>query len=116
LHDALPICDLAARLHAVVLLKGSSTVIAAPNGRAVINVTGGPALATAGTGDVLSGVIAALLAHGLSPFDAAATGAYVHGRAAAAAATAPDIVASDVVAALPRTLQVLRTGSDPWET
>ena len=108
--------DLAARLHAVVLLKGPGTVIAAPEGDAVIDLTGGPALATAGTGDVLSGVIGALLAQGVAPFAAAVTGAYLHGRAATAAPTAPDIVASDVVYALPRTLQALRTGRDPWET
>ena len=107
--------ELARQLHAIVLLKGSSTVIAAPGGRAVINLTGTPALATAGTGDVLSGVIAALLAQGVDPFAAAATGAYVHGRAARAAPATPDIVASDLVLALPRTLQVLRTGRDPWE-
>jgi ADP-dependent NAD(P)H-hydrate dehydratase / NAD(P)H-hydrate epimerase len=99
-----------------VLLKGPGTVIAAPDGRAVVNRTGGPALATAGTGDVLTGIIAGLLAQGVEPFAAAATGAYVHGRAASAAPTAPDIVASDLVSALPRTLQALRAGRDPWET
>jgi ADP-dependent NAD(P)H-hydrate dehydratase / NAD(P)H-hydrate epimerase len=108
--------DLAARLHAIVLLKGPGTVIAAPDGDAVINRTGGPALATAGTGDVLTGIIGALLAQGADPFHAAATGAYVHGRAADAAPTAPDIVASDLVSALPRTLHVLRNRRDPWET
>jgi hydroxyethylthiazole kinase-like uncharacterized protein yjeF len=107
--------ELARQLHSVVLLKGPGTVIADPAGRAVIDVTGTAALATAGTGDVLSGVIAALLAQGVEPFAAAASGAYVHGRAASAAATTPDIVASDLVLALPRTLQTLRTGRDPWE-
>jgi hydroxyethylthiazole kinase-like uncharacterized protein yjeF len=106
--------ELARDLHAVVLLKGPGTVIATPDGDAVINVTGTAALATAGTGDVLSGVIAALLAQGVEPFAAAATGAYVHGRAATAADSSPDIVASDLVLALPRTLAVLRTGRDPW--
>ncbi len=108
--------ELAARLQVIVLLKGPGTVIAAPDGRAVVNRTGGPALATAGTGDVLTGVIAGLVAQGVDPFEAAATGAYVHGRAAEASATAPDVVASDLVSALPHTLQVLRTGRDPWET
>jgi hydroxyethylthiazole kinase-like uncharacterized protein yjeF len=108
--------ELAARVDAIVLLKGPGTVIAAPDGRAVVTLTGGPELATAGTGDVLTGVIAALVAQGVEPFAAAATGAYVHGRAAQAAPEAPDIVASDLVSALPRTLQVLRTGRDPWET
>ncbi len=108
--------DLAAELHAIVLLKGPGTVVAAPDGRAVVNRTGGPALASAGTGDVLTGVIAGLLAQGVDPFVAAATAAYVHGRAAAAARNAPDIVASDLVRALPRTLQALRSRRDPWET
>jgi ADP-dependent NAD(P)H-hydrate dehydratase / NAD(P)H-hydrate epimerase len=107
--------ELATRLHAIVLLKGPGTVIAAPDGRAVVNRTGGPPLATAGTGDVLTGVIAGLVAQGVDPFDAAATGAYVHGRASEAAPAAPDIVASDLVRALPRTLRALRTGRDPWE-
>ena len=65
---------------------------------------------------MLSGVIAGLLAQGVAPFAAATTGAFVHGRAASAAPSAPDIVASDLVLALPRTLQALRTGRDPWET
>jgi NAD(P)H-hydrate epimerase len=107
--------DLARELNAVVVLKGPGTVIAAPDGDAVIDMTGTAALATAGTGDVLSGVIAALLAQGVEPFAAAATGAYVHGRAATAADSSPDIVASDLVLALPRTLAGLRTGRDPWE-
>ena len=107
--------ELAARLHAIVLLKGPGTVIAAPDRDALINRTGGPALATAGTGDVLSGIIGGLLAQGVEPLPAAATAAYVHGRAANGAATSPDIVASDLVQALPRTLQVLRTRRDPWE-
>ncbi len=107
---------LAAELQAIVLLKGPATIIAAPDGLAVVNCTGGPALATAGTGDVLTGVIAGLLAQGVPPFAAAASGAYVHGRAAEAARTAPDIIASDLLRALPRTLHVLRAGSDPWET
>jgi NAD(P)H-hydrate epimerase len=108
--------ELAARLHAIVLLKGPGTVIAAPDGDAIVNTTGGPALATAGTGDVLTGVIASLLAQGVDPLPAAATAAYVHGRAADVARDAPDIVASDLVEALPRTLHELRNRRDPVET
>ena len=81
-----------------------------------MNRTGGAALATAGTGDVLTGMIGGLLAQGVDPFAAAATAAYVHGRAADAARTTPDIVASDLVRALPRTLNALRNRRDPWET
>jgi hydroxyethylthiazole kinase-like uncharacterized protein yjeF len=67
---------------AVVLLKGAATVIAAPDGRVAINPTGNPGMATGGMGDVLSGVIGALLAQGMAPWDAACLGAFVHGLAA----------------------------------
>jgi ADP-dependent NAD(P)H-hydrate dehydratase / NAD(P)H-hydrate epimerase len=103
---------LAAELQAIVVLKGPGTVIATPWEAAVVNPTGGPALATAGTGDVLTGVIAALVARGAAPFHAASTGAYVHGRAAELAPDAPHLVASDLVAALPRTLRELRNRLD----
>jgi NAD(P)H-hydrate epimerase len=107
--------ELAARLDAVVLLKGPGTVIADATGRAVVNHTDGPALATAGTGDVLTGMIAGLLASGATPFDAAATGAYLHGRAATVAGTGDDLVATDLIGALHRTLEPLRSGHDPSE-
>ncbi len=72
---------LSAEVQATVLLKGNRTVIASPDGRARLNPTGGPFLATGGTGDVLTGMIAALIARGLSTSDAAAAGAYLHGVA-----------------------------------
>lgn len=71
----------AAQWNAVVLLKGSTTVVAAPDGRVRVNPTGTPALATAGSGDVLSGLVGALLATGLEPLEAASVAAYVHGVA-----------------------------------
>ena len=97
---------------AIVLLKGPGTVIAAPDGNAVVNRTDSPALATAGTGDVLTGIIAGLLANGAAPFAAAATGAYVHGRAATTAGTGDDLVATDLIGALHPTLEALRSGRD----
>jgi len=104
--------ELASRLRVVVLLKGPSTVVVEASGRAAINPTGSAALATAGTGDVLTGIIAALLARGAPPFDAAAAAAWIHGRAAAVADSAPGLVAGDLIDALPRTLRML---SDPSE-
>ncbi len=65
----------------VALLKGSTTAVADPSGRVLLGRSGTPALATAGTGDVLSGVIGALVARGVAPLEAAALGAHVHGRA-----------------------------------
>jgi NAD(P)H-hydrate epimerase len=74
--------DLAARTGAVVLLKGATTIVAHPSGQVLFAAAGSPRLATAGTGDVLSGVIGAFLARGLDGLHAAALGAHVHGRAA----------------------------------
>lgn len=100
----------AAREHdAVVLLKGRHTVITRPDGRARVTTTGTPWLATAGAGDVLGGLVGALLAAGLDPFDAAAAGSWLHGAAATLAAQDGPIVASDVAAALPRLLATLTT-------
>lgn len=75
-------CRLADRFNAVIVLKGSGTIIAAPDTPAVINPTGNPALATGGTGDVLAGLCGALLAQGSSPTDAALAAVWVHGSAA----------------------------------
>ena len=98
----------AAELDAVVLLKGSTTVVAAPGGRVRVNPTGTPALATAGTGDVLAGLCGALLAGGLDPFDAGSAGAWLHGLAGRLAADggAP-ISAHDVLDALPAAFRAL---------
>ncbi len=106
---------LAANTGAIVLLKGPGTVIATPAGDAVVNRTDSAVLATAGTGDVLTGIITGLVANGAEPFAAACTGAYVHGYAAIAAGTGDDLVASDVIAALHPTLEDLRSHSRPGE-
>lgn len=120
--------QLAERTGAVVILKGAATVVAAPDGRVLVTPTGGPALATGGTGDVLTGVVAALLAQmplakaaptrparvsrgGGDPFEVAALAAWLHGRAgdrAAARIGRAGLVAGDVIEELPRTLEALR--------
>jgi hydroxyethylthiazole kinase-like uncharacterized protein yjeF len=73
--------QLAADARAVVVLKGARTLVAAPDGRVLLNATACGALATGGSGDVLTGVIGALLAQGLGPLEAAAAAVYVHGAA-----------------------------------
>jgi len=94
---------LAAETRAVVLLKGTRTLVATPEGEVRINPTGGPFLATGGTGDVLTGVIAALLARGLAPVDAASGAAYLHGVAGSLAAEArgDGTIAGDVLERVP---------------
>jgi hydroxyethylthiazole kinase-like uncharacterized protein yjeF len=94
---------LAADLGAVVLLKGPATIVADPSGQVLVSTTGDQRLATAGTGDVLAGVIGALLARGLSPARAAAAGAFIHGRAGALG-WPRGLVAGDLPDALPAAL------------
>jgi hydroxyethylthiazole kinase-like uncharacterized protein yjeF len=88
--------QLAASMSAVVLLKGNRTVVATPDGRAYVNPTGAPALATGGTGDVLAGLLGSLLAGGLAAETAAVAAAYVHGLAGGLAARQGPVDAFDV--------------------
>jgi NAD(P)H-hydrate epimerase len=93
--------------NAVVVLKGAPTVIAAPDGRCRINPTGNPGMATAGMGDVLTGILAGFIAQGLAPYDAACAAVFVHGLAADLAHARVGtlaLVAGDVTATLPQVL------------
>jgi NAD(P)H-hydrate epimerase len=106
--------DAARRSGTIVVLKGDDTLVAQPSGRVAVNPGATPALATAGTGDVLSGVLGALLAKDMDPFTAACAAVFLHARAGRIAADrigADGVIASDVIAALP----AARTskGSDP---
>lgn len=86
---------------AVVLLKGRHTLVASPGGRVRVTTTGVPWLATAGAGDVLGGLVGALLAAGLSPFDAASVGSWVHGAAATLASRGGPVIAGQIAPHVP---------------
>jgi NAD(P)H-hydrate repair Nnr-like enzyme with NAD(P)H-hydrate dehydratase domain len=86
----------------VVVLKGADTIVAAPDGRAAISPPASPWLATAGTGDVLSGIAGAMLARELDAFEAACAAVWLHGAAARAAG--PGLIADDLVVHLPAIL------------
>jgi NAD(P)H-hydrate epimerase len=95
-------------LKVVVVLKGAGTVIAAPDGAVAINSTGNPGMATGGTGDVLTGMIAGFLAQGLSAWDAACAGTYLHGLAGDLAAVCQGergLIARDLIDAIPSAIQ-----------
>ena len=99
--------DAAERAQAVVVLKGDDSIVVEPAGRVAISPGGAPGLATAGTGDVLAGVIGALLAKGMEPFAAACAGVHAHvlaGRIAARPHGPDGVIATDVAAALPQAL------------
>jgi NAD(P)H-hydrate epimerase len=104
----------AAASGAVVLLKGPDTVVAAPDGRSVINDTAPPDLATAGSGDVLAGMVVGLLAQCMPAFEAAAAAVWMHGMAARY--FGPGLIAEDLIATMPNMIrQVRKAASATWD-
>ena len=102
--------DMAQRLHVYVLLKGHHSALCLPNGNILFNSTGNAGMATAGSGDVLTGIITALLARGYNQQDAAMVGMYLHGLAGDIAAQAvgmESLMASDIIAHLPQAFREL---------
>jgi NAD(P)H-hydrate epimerase len=114
-HRLASVREAAQRAQAIVVLKGDDTLVAEPSGRVAVNQGNAPALATAGSGDVLSGLVGAYLAKGMDAFHAACAAVFVHaaaGRRAAAEIGAEGVIASDVIAALPKSLPP-RSLADP---
>jgi len=109
--DRIGIAESFAKKYRVVLvLKGAGTVIAAPDGTVFINTTGNPAMATAGSGDVLTGMIGSLLAQGYSTLQAACLGVYLHGLAgdnAAERTGGAGVIARDIIESIPEAIRIL---------
>jgi NAD(P)H-hydrate epimerase len=103
-HRLASVREAAERFDCVVLLKGPDTLVATPDGAVVVASLGLPSLATAGTGDVLTGIIGAFLAKGMRPDRAAAAGAVAQQRASVEAPERAGLVAGDLIDALPRVL------------
>ena len=100
----------AKKFNCTLLLKGNKTVVASAQGRTYINSTGNAGMATAGSGDVLTGIIAAFLAQGLSVFESAKYGAYIHGKAGDLAAkekTRLSMIATDIIEQIPHAVAIL---------
>lgn len=96
-----------------LVLKGVPTITASPDGRALINPTGNPGMATAGSGDVLTGMIGALIGQGIKPFEAAASGVYIHGLSGDIAASIKgmhSLIATDIIESIPEAFKGLREG------
>jgi ADP-dependent NAD(P)H-hydrate dehydratase / NAD(P)H-hydrate epimerase len=107
--------ELAKAHHCTVALKGARTLIASPDGKFYVNPTGNPGMATAGTGDVLTGVVSSFLAQGLDAGDAALLGVYAHGLAGDIASDEKGqagLIAGDLIEALPMAIRTLARGGD----
>lgn len=108
--------EAAAKMNAIVVLKGAASITATPQGIVYVNSTGCPALATAGTGDILAGIIGGLLAQGIDPVEAAYLGVFVHGLAGDLAANEKSmrgVMATDVLEALPYVLRTIEEQGCP---
>ncbi len=102
--------DFAVKYDVIVVLKGSRTIIATPNGQVFINLTGNSGMATAGSGDVLTGIITGFMAQGMNPKDAVILSVYIHGRAGDIMAGRKGefgLLAGDIVSGLTHTLMEL---------
>ncbi len=101
--------EYATHYNITTVLKGWHTVVASPDGKTYVNQTGNPGMATAGSGDVLAGIIGAFLAQGLGVFDSAKYGVYLHGLAGDLAAkekTQISLIASDIIEFLPKAIKI----------
>jgi ADP-dependent NAD(P)H-hydrate dehydratase / NAD(P)H-hydrate epimerase len=110
--------ETATKFGITLVLKGTQTVVAGPDGRASLNSTGNPALASGGTGDVLTGLIGGFLAQGMASWDAARLGVYLHGLAAdfwVSRHGSRGMIAGDLLAILPQTLAEFSQGMIPLE-
>ncbi len=102
--------NFASKYNVVCVLKGHRTVVAGPGGKAYVNLTGNPGMASGGVGDVLTGMIASFIGQGIKPFDAAKLGVFLHGLAGDLAAKEKgeiSLIASDVLSKLPQAIKLI---------